>query len=119
MTDEAAHEAREVSRRRWRPRNLPWLLSSLDSPGQAVGYLGPNWFASIMGTGIVANAAASLPLVSAQLHVFAVAVWVFDAVLLVGLILAVGAHWLRHPSVARSHTHDASMSSSTALRRWR
>ena len=31
-------------------RRLPWVLSSLGSPGQAVGYLGPNWFASIMGT---------------------------------------------------------------------
>ncbi len=38
------------SRRR---RVLPTLLSSLDSPEQAVSFVGPNWFASIMGTGIV------------------------------------------------------------------
>ncbi len=76
-------------------RRLPWLLSSLDTPGEAVGYLGPNWFASIMGTGIVANAAVTLPVQVPGQHVFALTVWVFDALLLLGLLLAVGAHWLR------------------------
>ena len=65
-------------------RSLPWLLSSLDSPGQVVGYLGPNWFASIMGTGIVANAAATLPVHIPGLHLFALMIWALDAVLLVG-----------------------------------
>lgn len=95
---------------RWRVRNLPWLLSSLESPRQAVGFLGPNWFASIMGTGIVANAAATLPILGPDLHLFALVVWVVAALLLLGLSLAVAAHWLRHPHVARSHVHDASMS---------
>jgi len=94
----------------WRLRNLPWLLSSLDTPGQAVGFLGPNWYASIMGTGIVANAGATLPIFADRLHVFALLVWVLDAVLLVALSAAVAAHWIRHPRVARGHAHDASMS---------
>jgi hypothetical protein len=34
-------------------RRLPWALSSLDSSGEGVSYEGPNWYASIMGTGIV------------------------------------------------------------------
>ena len=31
-------------------RFIPSLLSSLDTPGDAVGFVGPNWFASITGT---------------------------------------------------------------------
>lgn len=89
--------------------NLPWLLSSLESPGQVLGYLGPNWFASVMGTGIVANAAATLPVHIAGLHTFALAVWVTDAVLLLGLLVAVAAHWVRHPTVARSHAYNPQM----------
>lgn len=90
-------------------RNLPSMLSSLDSPGQAVSFVGPNWFASIMGTGIVANAAATLPIFAHRLHVFALVVWVLDALLLLLLSGAVAAHWIRHPRVARSHAQDASM----------
>ncbi|MGI8902633.1 MAG: TDT family transporter [Solirubrobacteraceae bacterium] len=90
-------------------RFLPSLLTSLDSPGQAVSFVGPNWFASIMGTGIVANAAATLPFIKTQLHPFALGVWVLDAALLLLLSVAVAAHWLRHPTVARSHVSDPSM----------
>ena len=96
------------SGRRW-PRLLPSLLSSLDSPGDAVGFVGPNWYASIMGTGIIANAAATLPLIRAELHPFALGVWILDTALLLLLSLAVAAHWLRHPHVARSHMSDPSM----------
>ena len=87
----------------------PWLLSSLQSPGQVLGNLGPNWFASVMGTGIVATAGATLPVRIPGLHVFARTVWVFAAILLVVLIVAVTAHWLRHPTVARSHAYNPQM----------
>ncbi|NMN99425.1 C4-dicarboxylate ABC transporter [Nocardiaceae bacterium YC2-7] len=89
--------------------NLPWLLSSLQSPGQVLGNLGPNWFASVMGTGIVATAAATLPVRIPGLHVFGRVVWVLAAVLLVVLIVAVTAHWIRHPTVARSHAYNPQM----------
>ena len=48
--------------------------------------LGPNWYASVMGTGIVANAAALLPVTIPGLHGFAVAVWVLAAILLSALV---------------------------------
>ena len=38
------------------------LFKDLERPGDVFRDLGPNWFASVMGTGIVANAAAVLPL---------------------------------------------------------
>jgi hypothetical protein len=87
----------------------PWLLSSLQSPGQVLGNLGPNWFASVMGTGIVATAAATLPIRVPGLQVFAQAVWVLAGVVLVVLSVAVAAHWVRHPTVARSHAHNPQM----------
>jgi C4-dicarboxylate transporter/malic acid transport protein len=74
-----------------------------------LSYLGPNWFASVMGTGIVATAAASLPVHVPGLRVFAQVVWVVATVWLVILILAVGAHWLRHPTMARSHARNPQM----------
>lgn len=89
--------------------HLPWLLSSLQSPGQVLGNLGPNWFASVMGTGIVATAAATLPVQFPGLRVFAQVVWVFAAVMLAVLIVAVAAHWVRHPTVARSHAYNPQM----------
>ncbi|MBM9613221.1 TDT family transporter [Desulfobulbus rhabdoformis] len=50
--------------------------------------VGPNWFASVMGTGIIANAAAALPLFSSHLKGFALLVWCFASLMLVGLVLA-------------------------------
>jgi C4-dicarboxylate transporter/malic acid transport protein len=62
-----------------------------------------------MGTGIVATAAASLPVHVPGLRVFAQVVWVCAAVLLVVLVVAVSLHWLRYPTVARSHAHNPQM----------
>ena len=87
----------------------PWLLSSLQSPGQILGNLGPNWFASVMGTGIVAIAATTLPVQVRGQHVFALAMWALASILLVVLVVAVLAHWVRHPTVARSHAHNPQM----------
>jgi C4-dicarboxylate transporter/malic acid transport protein len=77
--------------------------------GAVLGNLGPNWFASVMGTGIVANAAASLPAQVPGQRVFAEVVWVVALALLVVLIVTVGAHWVRHPTVARSHARNPQM----------
>lgn len=74
-----------------------------------LGYLGPNWFASVMGTGIVANAGASLPVHVPGLRSFALVVWVISALWMVILILAMTAHWARNPVVARSHVRNPQM----------
>jgi C4-dicarboxylate transporter/malic acid transport protein len=74
-----------------------------------LSYLGPNWFASVMGTGIVATAGATLPLHVPGLRAFAQAVWVATTVWLVIVILAEAAHWVRHPTVARSHAYNPQM----------
>ncbi len=78
-------------------------------PTAVLGNLGPNWFASVMGTGIVANAAASLPVHVPGQRAFAQIVWVIAALLLVALVVTVGAHWVRHPTVARTHARNPQM----------
>ena len=76
---------------------------------EVLGSIGPNWFASVMGTGIVAVAGATLPVHVPGLRVFAEVVWVFAALLLVVLGVVVGGHWLRHPTVARRHARNPQM----------
>ncbi len=63
--------------------------------------LGPSWFAAVMGTGIVANAAVTLPRSSHMLRTAATVVWLGAALLLV--LLAVG--YLRQRAL-RSHAGD-------------
>ena len=73
-------------------------------------FLGPNWYASVMGTGIVANAGASLPFDVPGLKTFCEVVWILAAVMLAGLLVASALTWVRSPSLARSHGHDVQMS---------
>ena len=93
----------ELARRRRRP------LEALDTPTDVFRHIGPNWFASVMGTGIVANAAALLPIHVPGLRALAVAVWLLAALLLVLLTVATAVHWLRFPDDARRHHHDPAM----------
>jgi tellurite resistance protein TehA-like permease len=51
------------------------LLPDLQRPADLFAHVGPNWYASIMGTGIVATAAATLPLAAPTLRTPATVVW--------------------------------------------
>lgn len=86
------------------------LLPALDRPADALTHLGPNWFAAVMGTGIIANAAVTLPTQVAGQRGFALVVWLGAAVLLVALLTATTAHWSRHPQQARAHVTHPVMS---------
>ncbi|REC97860.1 C4-dicarboxylate transporter/malic acid transport protein [Microbacterium sp. AG157] len=79
------------------------LFRELERPGLIVSNLTPNWFASIMGTGIVAVAAASLPVQFPGLRTGATVVWAVAALLLVALTVATGLHWVRYRSTAARH----------------
>ncbi|MCX4403606.1 carboxypeptidase regulatory-like domain-containing protein [Streptomyces sp. NPDC059837] len=67
----------------WSARPLP---PAADATPRAV--FGPSWFAAVMGTGIVANAAVTLPRSCPGLRTFAVVVWVGAALLLILLAVA-------------------------------
>lgn len=71
-----------------------------------VGWVAPNWFAAVMGTGILATAAVGLPVgvVAASLiRPLAVAAWVLAAVLLVGIGTLTALQWRQRPGLARTH----------------
>ncbi|CAM5643930.1 MULTISPECIES: TDT family transporter [Streptomyces] len=75
------------------------------APPAALRHLGPNWYAAVMGTAIVANAGAALPHTPLLRGAY-VAVWALSAALLVVLLAARTAHWLHHADQARRHLLD-------------
>ena len=85
------------------------LLKELERPGEVFRDLGPNWFAAVMGTGIVGIAAATLPLHLPGLRVFATVVWALAAAMLIALIAAWSVHWTRYPERARAHAANPVM----------
>ncbi|SBT54432.1 C4-dicarboxylate transporter/malic acid transport protein [Micromonospora narathiwatensis] len=87
----------------------PAPLSALAQPRDVFAYLGPNWFASVMGTGIVATAAAGLPLRLPGLRFAATVVWAAAALLLVALIAAWAVHLRRHRNTALGYAADPVM----------
>jgi C4-dicarboxylate transporter/malic acid transport protein len=91
-----------------RPRDRSFLRE-LERPSHAFANIGPNWFASVMGTGIVANAAALLPFDSPALKELAIGPWLLAVVLLVVVAAATAAHWALHPERARGHLADPAM----------
>jgi len=94
----------------YRAQQLPFgLLKELDQPRDLFRDLGPNWYASIMGTGIVAVAGAKLPVAVPGLHVFAAVVWVLAAAALIALTAAWAVHWIRYPDRARGHAANPVM----------
>lgn len=86
------------------------LLHELERPGQLLEHLTPNWYASIMGTGIVATAAAVLPLQHPVLHALALLVWALAGTALVLLTVAFAAHWVLHAGAARAYADHPVMS---------
>jgi tellurite resistance protein TehA-like permease len=85
------------------------LFRDLDRPADVVAHLGPNWFASVMGTGIVATAAATLPVQWPGLRGFATAIWVLSALWLITVTGAEIVHWTRHRDAALGHVRDPVM----------
>jgi C4-dicarboxylate transporter/malic acid transport protein len=75
----------------------------------AVRHLGPNWYATVMGTAIVATAGAALPAPLSGipgLRPLCATVWVLSFVLLGALLCARALHWVHHRDQARAHLLD-------------
>ncbi|MFE3765379.1 TDT family transporter [Streptomyces sp. NPDC059104] len=72
----------------------------------ALRHLGPNWYASVMGTAIIANAGAALPYQVPGQRVACQVVWALSAVALAVLLTARAGHWLHHRDQARAHLLD-------------
>ncbi|MBP3088233.1 C4-dicarboxylate ABC transporter [Corynebacterium sp. sy017] len=66
----------------------------------------PNWYASVMGTGIVANAAATLPLQFPGLHTFGFIMWLLAVLIFLAVTIATTLHWFMfHERASAHHTH--------------
>jgi C4-dicarboxylate transporter/malic acid transport protein len=84
-------------------------LRELERPSHVFRDIGPNWFAAVMGTGIVANAAVLLPFDWPVARDAAFVPWGLAVVLLVALTGATAVHWVRHPQRARAHLSNPAM----------
>ncbi|MBT2466855.1 TDT family transporter [Streptomyces sp. ISL-66] len=69
-------------------------------------HLGPNWYASVMGTAIIANAGAALPYQIPGQRVACQVFWVLSATALAVLLTARAGHWIHHRDQARAHLLD-------------
>ncbi|MFI8277022.1 TDT family transporter [Streptomyces sp. NPDC085929] len=88
-----------------RPRTvIPLAPRTHKAP--ALRHLGPNWYASVMGTAIVASAGATLPYQVPGQRVACQIVWALSAVALTVLLTARAGHWLHHRDQARAHLLD-------------
>ncbi|GGK17225.1 C4-dicarboxylate ABC transporter [Streptomyces camponoticapitis] len=75
----------------------------------ALRHVGPNWYASVMGTAIVASAGAALPWgpsPAAAPRAFGVAVWALSALMLLLVLAARAGHWIHHRDRARAQLLD-------------
>ncbi|MFF4630664.1 TDT family transporter [Streptomyces griseorubiginosus] len=69
----------------------------------AVRHLGPNWYATVMGTAIVATAGVALPVHLPGARTICAAVWLLSLALLLVLLGARALHWRHHADQARAH----------------
>ncbi|MFH8341474.1 TDT family transporter [Streptomyces sp. AM6-12] len=75
-----------------------------------VRHLGPNWYASVMGTAAVGTAGTALPVsLPPGVHTLLAAVWALSLLMLVTLLAARTLHWLHHRDQARAHLLDPAM----------
>ncbi|MFF9810278.1 TDT family transporter [Streptomyces coeruleorubidus] len=72
----------------------------------SVRHLGPNWYATVMGTAVVATAGAALSPHAPGLRGALAGVWALSLVLLVTLLCARAVHWAHHRDQARAHLLD-------------
>lgn len=91
------------------PATLPARPAEAPGDGRRLPflrYIGPNWYASVMGTAIVASAGAMLPGDVPGLRAACTVVWALSAVLLSAVLAARAGHWLCHRDQARAHLLD-------------
>ncbi|WP_330350300.1 TDT family transporter [Streptomyces sp. NBC_00582] len=72
----------------------------------SVRHLGPNWYATVMGTAIVGTAGAALPVRPPGLRPACTALWALSLALLLALLAARALHWRHHRDRARADLLD-------------
>ncbi|NNN32882.1 TDT family transporter [Streptomyces sp. S3(2020)] len=89
----------------------PLLPRATARPARAIAvrHLGPNWYATVMGTAVVATAGAGLPVSVPGLRTALTGVWALSLALLLVLLCARALHWTHHRDQARAHLLDPAM----------
>jgi tellurite resistance protein TehA-like permease len=80
------------------------MLSQVEDKSDAVRCFHPGWFASVMGTGIIAVATHHADAVVPGLETFAVVLWVLTAALFAVLIVPWTIRWIRYRTEAWADT---------------
>lgn len=75
----------------------------------ALRHFGPNWYASVMGTAIVASGGAALPWQPPGLRTVCLAFWMLSLLMLMAVLTARALHWACHRDQARAHLLDPAM----------
>ncbi|WP_155057569.1 TDT family transporter [Streptomyces blattellae] len=91
------------------PRHSPQRATARPPRATVVRHLGPNWYATVMGTAIVATAGATLPAPLSGLpglRTLCTTVWACSLLLLAGVLCARALHWVHHRDQARAHLRD-------------
>ncbi|MFI8827135.1 TDT family transporter [Streptomyces sp. NPDC053431] len=86
-------------------RSVPGVTTP-DARWTPVRHLGPNWYASVMGTAIVGTAGATLPVHVPGLRAACTVIWVLSLAMLLTLVTARALHWTHHRDQARAHLLD-------------
>ncbi|MFE3290083.1 TDT family transporter [Rhodococcus sp. NPDC059234] len=76
------------------------------TPHRALAHVTPNWFGVVMGTGIIAVGAASLPLEFPGREALARTFWLLATAELLVLSVAFAAHWIRHREHALGYARN-------------
>lgn len=86
-------------------------MSSLDKKEiKFENEMGPNWFASVMGTGIIANAAVGLPFIGHTLKPFATVVWIIAFTMLICMTILKIYQTITKPHIIKRQFNDPVMS---------
>ncbi|MFT5705698.1 MAG: C4-dicarboxylate transporter/malic acid transport protein [Shewanella sp.] len=71
--------------------------------------IGPNWFASVMGTGIIANAAVGLPLFGNSLSNLGLVIWLVASAMLLVMLLMKITQTIIKPHIIKRQFNDPIM----------
>ncbi|CAM5570692.1 C4-dicarboxylate ABC transporter [Streptomyces spiroverticillatus] len=85
------------------------MVTTARPPAPLTRHLGPNWYAAVMGTAILATAGNSLPAPFTPPRPLLDAAWALSALALLVLLAARALHWRHHRDQARAHLLDASV----------
>ncbi|WP_043256549.1 TDT family transporter [Streptomyces sp. Tu6071] len=81
----------------------PSPAASAPAPVSRLRGFGPNHYAAVMGTAMLATAGSGLPQHVGGLRGLCTALWALAALALLAVLVARGAHWAHHRDQARAH----------------